>query len=1594
MLLKIFLISIAAISTASAERVELLKTGEDIRQDVQQASLAQSVMTFEVGAFEKTPVQINGQTYWTISTGREAAQLERGAPAVPRICRSLAIPADARMKVNVLEAEYTDYKNTPVAPSKGNLLRTINPDDVPYTFGSVYNSSDWYPAGVAELREPYILRDQRAVVLEINAFQYHPATQTLRVYTKVTVEVLADGPGEINVLEPRPEFRKPVREFNRIHDRQFINLDYSTSLSAEYTPVDETGDMLVVVFDSFYTAMQPFVDWKRQKGIRTSMVTFSAVGGDTTSLKSYIQDFYDSTNLAWVLLVGDYDQIPSLLSSGGAADPCFVKLAGDDDYPDAFIGRFSAETVAEVETQVTRTIAYEKTPLNTGWLHKATGIGSDADQTGHEGEYDWEHVENLRDDLLLFTYTEVDQIYDPGALSTDVIGALNEGRTLVNYCGHGGSYGWSTTGFAVSHIDSLTNNDRLPLIYSVGCRNGNFESLTCFAEAWLRATHNGEPSGAVGTYMSSLDQDWIPPMDAQDEAVDLLTAGAMTTFGGMCFNSSCKMLDMNYQFGVRTYDTWHVFGDPSLQMRTDSAHSLTVIHDSTALAGYLEFGCEVTGEPGALCALYADGTLYGSAYTDLAGQAVISIEEPLPNNAYVTLTVTAFNALPYVDSVYVQSPAQPFVALDSTSVEVTAGNSNGLVDLGDSAQLGVQLVNTGLAEATNVQAVLRTFDPYVAVTDSLQTYGTIAADYGTTFESNAFAFEVASDIPDLYEIEFEIDIYGDHPDTAFDGFELVAHAPVLGVVVATIDDALSGDNDGILDPDESADIVVTLANTGSGDAVGVEAVLAESDVYLTLVDSLGSFGTIDSISGTADNSSNVYTLAADAGCPLGHLSTLTLQVSTPAGLTTDLDFDIIVGDRSGFWSDDFSSNKGWWGLGGPAEWTIGSLSGGGGDPSTDVSPTSDNQVLGNDLTSSGTYENDITETDWVVSPVIDCSNIYGTILTFHRWLGIEGNQHDRAYVEVFDGESWVRVFTNSLAPILETSWSEQQYNIAAYADYNPALRIRFGLGQTDGATNYAGWNIDDLEFSGYGTLRAPEVEFVQTAVSDSLQPGDLSEKQIWVRNNGEGTLVLTFDCDSAWLQPPAEQQIIPGGDSLAVTFTFEASNVSFGDHTADLDYVSNDDLDPSGSLSALIHVYAPDIAITDSIIVDSVHEWHAMTRSLTISNDGPGRLDYTVAGRMFTNDVMSPGDPVFQDASNLSSGAEADESTPEGSRLNPSTDRSASGGGPDGFGHYWIDSDDPGGPVFNWQDISSSGTEIFLSDDEHTGPIGIGFDFPFYDTVYSDIYISSNGLLTFGGGGEYPLNQSLPTGSPANALIALWWDNLDPSNGGHIYYLADSGNDRFIVSFVDIPVAYAPSGTGSLTFQIVIYASGNIVCQFGVMDTGALELDRATVGLQNAGASDALQIVFNEFYMHDSLAIKISTDHWLSTVVPGVPIEPYGSAFVDIVFDATDLSSGLYSGELIVVSNDPERPEWHLPVELNVTVNCCQGSTGNVNCSPDDAVDITDIQVMIDNLFLTLAPLCCEDEADTDLSGIVDITDLQLLIDNQFLTLTPLPDCP
>jgi len=173
---------------------------------------------------------------------------------------------------------------------------------------------------------------------------------------------------------------------------------------------------------------------------------------------------------------------------------------------------------------------------------------------------------------------------------------------------------------------------------------------------------------------------------------------------------------------------------------------------------------------------------------------------------------------------------------------------------------------------------------------------------------------------------------------------------------------------------------------------------------------------------------------------------------------------VALGGKGVIWQDDFSADLGWTGYA-PSAWERGAaaVSSGctcGTDPAFDHSGTSDNMLLGYAI--GGCYANSMTATS-ITSPVIDCSGQEGVWLSFWRVLGVENNYWDQASVEVYDGSSWVEIWHNGSSSMYETDWSLQEYDVAAYANYNANFQVRFTLGPSDSSVNGCGWNIDDLQ---------------------------------------------------------------------------------------------------------------------------------------------------------------------------------------------------------------------------------------------------------------------------------------------------------------------------------------------------------------------------------------------------------------------------------------------------------------------------------------------------------------------------------------------------
>ncbi|MCC6637416.1 MAG: T9SS type A sorting domain-containing protein [Ignavibacteriaceae bacterium] len=286
--------------------------------------------------------------------------------------------------------------------------------------------------------------------------------------------------------------------------------------------------------------------------------------------------------------------------------------------------------------------------------------------------------------------------------------------------------------------------------------------------------------------------------------------------------------------------------------------------------------------------------------------------------------------------------------------------------------------------------------------------------------------------------------------------------------------------------------------------------------------------------------------------------------------------------------------------------------------------------------------------------------------------------------------------------------------------------------------------------------------------------------------------------------------------------------------------------------------------------------------------------------------------------------------TPQAEKIddknNPASEHGQSyrgSGGPDLFGYKWIDSDDPQGPDYVWEDISTTGTQVAswtptgtmsATDEGYAGPLNLGFNFKYYGQAKSQIFISTNGLLTFS-----PIstniysNATIPTAAEPNEIICPFWDDLDAKAPGTVHYKQD-GN-RFIIQWTNYQ---RYSGTASYTWQVVIYSSGKILFYFNSMSG---TLDGATTGIENGAGNDGLQLSYNSTFVKNNFAVKLAAEpEWIipSGNLAGTLHQGNRTGII-ITIRTEDFNQGNYSMDMMVRSNCGIHPLVTVPISVTLS---------------------------------------------------------------------------
>ncbi|MFO7676548.1 MAG: C25 family cysteine peptidase [bacterium] len=519
---------------------------------------------------------------------------QRSFPDLPKLDVSTIVPDEGDVYCTIANLDTVELDVLPIVPSKGSLSRSVDPATIPYVFDSIYSNGLWFPDGPLDAQEPFTFGDFRGMTVQLNVFRHNPTLGKL----------VAARQFEVTVSYANPQFvyrDSLAAGFLGVYSGFFHNF------SPTYYGAIRNPRMTIVTADQFYDDVLPLRDWKMKKGIVTRVMKLSEITNpqnpDTLAIRDTIHNQrYGSRPVTFFLLVGDHEQVPSLAVPAQwdppASDPRYVVFT--PPYPAAFIGRISGSTSQSITSQVDKLLWYERLPdqqpPSWPWTRKALVMAS-REKPGPHATPD-SVFKNLMKVDLERKYWLVDKLYDHAAVPANVSAELDDGRAFVNFLGHGNWDRWSFCSpnvnpvFHIDDVNNLDNGNMYPVVISVACKVGSFKfNDCCFAEAWLRR----EQAGAVAFYGGSDFQDWDEPILADRVAIralshDLLVGDDFPNMLAPALYIGGATMIRNYPYpgrGQYNFNTWHIFGDPSMQVRMGLQRELVVQHPGIARPGDL-----------------------------------------------------------------------------------------------------------------------------------------------------------------------------------------------------------------------------------------------------------------------------------------------------------------------------------------------------------------------------------------------------------------------------------------------------------------------------------------------------------------------------------------------------------------------------------------------------------------------------------------------------------------------------------------------------------------------------------------------------------------------------------------------------------------------------------------------------------------------------------------------------------------------------------------------------------------------------------------------------------------------------------------------
>ena len=521
------------------------------------------------GEFNFDAVKTEGGMFATITLPSYVQTLTKGEAKLPVIRKMIEIPQESNPEITVtsISWEYTSLNElglpNRIVPAQQSVEKIPEPI-VDFVINEDYYSTNVYmPEVIAKIADIGEIRSRRFAQIEISPIQYKPSTGELKILNSCEIIISLQNSDMTQTYEKIKRYSTP--SYEKIFETFFENYGFY-----EKGIINRNQEgYLMIVYDDFYDEIQPLVDMKTSKGFDITVTKTSDIPGGLTkeNIKAYIQDAYDNWNIppAYILLVGDTPQIPTYPGTTGpsAVDLYYVTVDGTDFIPDIFIGRFPGSQESHIVAMVDKTVYYELGSFPSyDWIKKAAFLASTDNYQISEGTHNYVIDNYLNpngytcDKLYTFTY---------GATTQQVTDAINDGRSLVVFSGHGSPSGWGDgPPFYQSDVENLMNENIYPFVCSHSCSTNTFNDPECFGETWLRLADKA----GIAFWGASASTYWNEDDILERGMFQAWWEDGLEWIGGMT-DMGLLYLYENYSGGGSTkyyFEAYNVNGDPSIMI--------------------------------------------------------------------------------------------------------------------------------------------------------------------------------------------------------------------------------------------------------------------------------------------------------------------------------------------------------------------------------------------------------------------------------------------------------------------------------------------------------------------------------------------------------------------------------------------------------------------------------------------------------------------------------------------------------------------------------------------------------------------------------------------------------------------------------------------------------------------------------------------------------------------------------------------------------------------------------------------------------------------------------------------------------------------